>query len=250
MKTPAQLNFWPSFVDVVLLLLCVMLFVLIILSQKEFLSEDIKSNQHEMVQAVFKELGADLGSCPRGQRECYIDFDRDGRGDIFIINEAEGDQIYRFSELILFDSGRANLKEGGKAVLEKIGRAWAQNHALYSELRVDGHTDNWPIQTEDFTSNWHLGAARAVEVANFIENQCEIDPYKGLTARSFSEYRPAAVSIQQKWTSSDTVATYNQQPEDRAKNRRVEVILRISGESHANQMLEGSTRKPSRYSGD
>jgi flagellar motor protein MotB len=69
------------------------------------------------------------------------------------------------AEQLFFDSGRATLKEQGKAVLSKVGDALKGYEDKV--IRVVGHTDNVPISTAQFPSNWELSAARATTVVRF-----------------------------------------------------------------------------------
>ena len=110
------------------------------------------------------------------------------------------------AEQIFFDSGRANLSESGKAVLKKVGEALKG----YDDkmVRVVGHTDNVPIATAQFPSNWELSAARATTVVRFL--QANGVPPERLTASGRGEFSPIAP---------------NDDAEGRRKNRRIEITL-------------------------
>src|ERR1051326_6280272 len=71
------------------------------------------------------------------------------------------------AEQLFFDSGKATLKDTGKEVLKKVGEALKG----YDDkmVRVVGHTDNVPIATAQFPSNWELSAARATTVVRFLQ---------------------------------------------------------------------------------
>jgi chemotaxis protein MotB len=114
--------------------------------------------------------------------------------------------ITLLSDKQLFDSGKADLKDGTKKILNEV---YAQLKARQNEVRVEGNTDNVPISNSQFPSNWELSSARATGVARyFVEND-------GLAARRISalgygEYRPKYAN--------DTDA-------HRAANRRVDVVI-------------------------
>jgi chemotaxis protein MotB len=111
---------------------------------------------------------------------------------------------------ILFDSGVAELKPQGVTVLQKIGAVLAR--ATDRGLEVQGHTDNVPIRgalTHRYATNWELSAARAVNVARFLQDQAGVDP-KRVSALAFGEHQPR--------DSNDTEA-------GRRKNRRIEILL-------------------------
>ena len=110
------------------------------------------------------------------------------------------------AEQLFFDSGKAALKDTGKEVLKKVGEALKG----YDDkiIRVVGHTDNVPIATAQFPSNWELSAARATTVVRFLQS-AGIPPER-LTASGRGEYSPIAP---------------NDDAEGRRKNRRIEITL-------------------------
>lgn len=110
---------------------------------------------------------------------------------------------------ILFDSGEADLKPGGKAVLQKLAAVLAGAGRL---VRVQGHTDNVPITgrlAQTYPTNWELSAARAVNVVRFLHEESGLDPTQ-LSATAVSEYQPRSP---------------NDTPEGRQRNRRIEILL-------------------------
>jgi chemotaxis protein MotB len=110
------------------------------------------------------------------------------------------------AEQLFFDSGKATLKDTGKEVLKKVGEALKG----YDDkmVRVVGHTDNVPIATAQFPSNWELSAARATTVVRFL--QANGVPPERLTASGRGEFSPIAP---------------NDDAEGRRKNRRIEITL-------------------------
>jgi len=112
-------------------------------------------------------------------------------------------------EGILFDSGSANVKKTGEAVLQKVARQLSE---ISYQTIVGGFTDNVPISkrlAQQFPSNWDLAASRATNVARMLEGSGV--PKGRLVVVSFGENQPVA--------SNDTV-------EGRAQNRRIEIRLR------------------------
>src|SRR5882724_784621 len=110
------------------------------------------------------------------------------------------------AEQLFFDSGRADLKETGKAVLKKVGDALKGYEDKV--IRVVGHTDNVPIKTKVFPSNWELSVARATTVVRFLQ-EVGIPPDR-MVASGRAEYQPIAE---------------NDTPDGRKKNRRIEITL-------------------------
>ncbi len=106
---------------------------------------------------------------------------------------------------VLFASGEARLNQAGASVVSKVAKRLRE---IPHAVEVQGHTDNVPISTARFPSNWELAAARATEVVRLLAKQ-GVSPAR-LRAVSFGEYVPVA--------SNDT-------PAGRAKNRRIEIRL-------------------------
>lgn len=114
--------------------------------------------------------------------------------------------IMRLSEYTLFDSGAADIRAEALPLLQKVGAIISKT--AY-QIRIEGHTDNVPIHTERYPSNWELSTARAVNVLRYFIKNHSIDPRR-LAAEGFSEFHPLFV---------------NDTPQNRAKNRRVEIIF-------------------------
>ena len=122
------------------------------------------------------------------------------------VNIRKGRMIVRLSDKILFDPGRTALKKDGKKALEEL--SYVLKDIGTRDFLVAGHTDNRPIRTRRFRSNWELSAARAVEVVKYLQQQ-GVDP-KHLAAAGFSEYDPVGD---------------NAHAEGRMANRRIEIVL-------------------------
>ena len=114
--------------------------------------------------------------------------------------------VMRLSENTLFDLGVADVSPQSLPLLEKIA-AIVEKTAYF--VRIEGHTDNLPIHTAEFPSNWELSTARAVNVLRYFIKNHKIDPQR-MAAVGFSEFQPLV--------SNDT-------PANRARNRRVEIIF-------------------------
>ncbi len=118
--------------------------------------------------------------------------------------------IIRVEEKGSFPSGSADMTEDFQAMLDRIAEVLAE---LPGEVTIEGHTDNIPIHTNRFQSNWDLSAARASSVANALLLDDSILPER-IRVQGYAETRPRAD---------------NDSPENRALNRRVEIILDLSG---------------------
>ena len=125
--------------------------------------------------------------------------------DVSISRDHEGVYI-DIQETILFDSAKAELKENGKDALGTLSGLF---DLFDNELIIEGYTDNVPISTEVFPSNWELSVARAVSVIRYLTEEHGISPQR-LSARGFGEHRPLVP---------------NDSKENRALNRRVNIVI-------------------------
>lgn len=117
-----------------------------------------------------------------------------------------GRMVVELSESILFDSGRSDLKTEGQTALTEVASVLASIQGR--DFQIAGHTDNVPIRSHRFPSNWELSTARAVTVARFLAGN-GVDASR-LSAAGYAESQPVA--------SNDTT-------EGRAQNRRIEIVL-------------------------
>jgi chemotaxis protein MotB len=125
------------------------------------------------------------------------------------ISELKGKLTVNMVEAILFDSGKAEVKQEGLVVLGKVIEILKTVND--KSIRIEGHTDNKPIVrplTQRYPTNWELSAARAINVARYLQKQ-GIEP-GSLSAAAFGEFKSVAD---------------NATPEGRAKNRRIEIVL-------------------------
>jgi chemotaxis protein MotB len=118
----------------------------------------------------------------------------------------KGRLIVQMSDKVLFEPGKADLKEDGQKALATI--AQVLKTIPDRDFLIAGHTDNRPIRTVRFRSNWELSVARALEVVKFLQGE-GVDP-QHLGAAGYSEFDPVGD---------------NRLEDGRAQNRRIEIIL-------------------------
>ncbi len=123
------------------------------------------------------------------------------------ISELAGKLTVNILDRVLFASGEADIKEEGQAVLREVAGFLAAMPDR--QIQVIGHTDNIPIATARFPSNWELSAARALAAVRFLSEEAGVDP-KRLGALAQGEFHPIAD---------------NSTPEGRAKNRRIAIVV-------------------------
>lgn len=124
----------------------------------------------------------------------------------------EGGVMIRVRERDAFPSGSASLQAGFKPVLDKLVTVL---NGLQGEVVVAGHTDDVPIDTASYPSNWVLSSARAASVVHYLANAALDDPSR-IEIRAYADTRPIV--------SNDTAA-------NRARNRRVEINVNVDGAS-------------------
>ena len=114
--------------------------------------------------------------------------------------------VINLPDEVLFASGSATVNKAGREALAQIAKALA----VFPDRRfqVEGYTDNVPIQSTRFPSNWELSTARALSVVHLMIDE-GVAP-QNLSAAGFGEFHPRAT---------------NDTPEGRALNRRIEIIM-------------------------
>ena len=183
------------------------------------LKEDVAGLEEEISvrDAKIKTLGESLAQTEKGGQQAQEIINRLKQenekitaeiSDLQVsVKEEKGKLIITMLDKILFDSGKADIKEKAKPTLDKLGKILKEYGDR--EVLIEGHTDNDPISTPLFPSNWELSARRATIVLRYFVEGHKISP-KRISAAGYGEYRPV-----------DSNATIK----GKANNRRVEVIL-------------------------
>lgn len=120
-----------------------------------------------------------------------------------------GEVRLEVSDAILFDPASAALRAEGLSVLDRLAPVLAKQRGI---IEVEGHTDNTPIASAQFPSNWELSAARATEVT------------RHLILKGVPQARLRAVGMAENQPRAD-----NDNAAGRAKNRRVSLVLNLEG---------------------
>ena len=118
----------------------------------------------------------------------------------------DGKMVIELSNNILFDSGSVEIKDDGQEALKQLANVLQE--IKKRDFLVAGHTDNVPISSSRFESNWELSTARAVEVVRFLQEN-GVNP-DHLAAAGYGEHDPIAS---------------NETDEGKALNRRIEIIV-------------------------
>ncbi|NPV81753.1 MAG: OmpA family protein [Firmicutes bacterium] len=128
-------------------------------------------------------------------------------GKVTVSSEKRGIMI-RLKEQVFFDLGKSELRPEALPVLQKI--AAVLREIPDRDLRVEGHTDDLPINTILYPSNWELSAARAGAVVRYFINNCGLKPWR-FEIVGCAEYRPEYPNTDPHW---------------RQLNRRVEIVIK------------------------
>ena len=150
------------------------------------------------------------------------------------VTELKGKLTLNMVEKILFNSGQANVKDSGKAILDRI--AAALKNIQDKDIRVEGYTDDVPLSPklrDRFPTNWELSTARATNVVRYLVETDGLDPSR-LIAAGFGQYHPIVT---------------NQTDDGRAQNRRIDIVLvphEVSGNAaFAHTVASSSATAPS-----
>ena len=127
-------------------------------------------------------------------------------GNSVKLAETERGVVVRIYDDILFNSASSDLQNYSKLILSNVARVLKE---LPNDVRIEGHTDNIPIKSSVFLSNWHLSISRATNTAYYLMIN-EGLPQERVTIVGYAEYKPI-----------DTNTT----PAGRANNRRVDIVI-------------------------
>jgi chemotaxis protein MotB len=117
--------------------------------------------------------------------------------------------IVRFADNVFFESGQADIVPQSEETLNHMASILADNQHLIKMINIEGHTDNVPISTSQYPSNWELSVSRAVNTLRYLLETGLIEKEK-ISAVGYSEFHPVAT---------------NETVEGRAANRRVDFVV-------------------------
>lgn len=124
----------------------------------------------------------------------------------FTVTQDERGLVITLLDSVLFTPGNATLSDSAKKALATVA---SKLKTLPNDVRIEGHTDNTPIQTALYPNNWYLSTARATSIVEYFVKAHQFSP-KRLSAAGYGEYHPVA--------SNSTI-------EGKQKNRRVDIIV-------------------------
>jgi chemotaxis protein MotB len=158
-------------------------------------ARDIRLTLDEHLDAPTLDLARQLQSIARDAGTTSLDVARSARGLVLSLEEAGS-----------FPAGSADLTPDAERVMLLVAGALRR---LPNAVRVEGHTDDTPIRTPLFASNWELSTARATRVVELFAREGGLEPSR-LSAAGYAQYRPRVAN--------DSLTA-------RARNRRVDVVI-------------------------
>jgi chemotaxis protein MotB len=168
-------------------------------------NQDLLKENQRLAMSLFEidDFGENLGESD----EKFIKFLKEQNllDSVNIVPSEEG-LLIRFKDNILFDSGEADVTNRGYDVLKQIGE---KLKTLDNDIRIEGYTDNIPMNTIRFPSNWELSASRAISVVKYFIEDIGIKEER-LSFSGWGERKPIAD---------------NSTAEGRSQNRRIEITI-------------------------
>jgi chemotaxis protein MotB len=177
--------------------------------EKELIPEDAKSDKgSDMLNLSPDILEAQGEFVMQTMKSLKIYLTQAGLNKSLIMEKTEKGFKVTFGSNVLFSSGKAEINKDACFCLDEMVKI-ARNNPF--SVRVEGHTDNVPINTPEFPSNWELSTTRAVNILRYLFEKGEL-PAERLAAVGFSQYHPFAS---------------NDVSEGRQRNRRVEFYFEL-----------------------
>ncbi len=163
-----------------------------------------RSSRIDELESLIKAKDANLQRLKDAISKALTDFE--GKG--LTVEQRDGKVYVSLENKLLFDSGSWTVGTNGRTAVVELGKVLAQNPEI--AVLIEGHTDDVPYAgSGNLSGNWDLSAKRATAIVTILRENKSIDP-KNLTAAGRGEYAPIAPN-----TTAD----------NKAKNRRIEVIL-------------------------
>jgi chemotaxis protein MotB len=161
-----------------------------------------------IIQPITKQAAIEFTSYEQAERfeELQRYLHENDMHDKVQVNLSEKGLEVTITDSVMFQSGRAELIEPSRTILMLLGNILDDS---IEAVIVEGHTDDRPISTSLYPSNWELASARAAAVVRFLQSGSHLDPSR-YVAVGFGEHRPIGT---------------NETPVGRARNRRVEILL-------------------------
>ncbi|MBF8982851.1 flagellar motor protein MotB [Lutibacter sp. B2] len=203
-------NWMITYSDMITIVLCFFVIFFSLSSEKNSMLSDIKDSLSDQVSSLTDEntqLKKENNSLVHPSKEDFISFlTENNLLDKISIFQSERGLAVRFNDSVLFTSGEAEISKDGSDILNKIG---SKLKLIPNSIIVEGFTDNVPIHTPKYPSNWELSVARSINVVKFLTDEKLISQDR-VSVSGFGEQGPI--------DTNDTAS-------GRANNRRIEITI-------------------------
>lgn len=207
-----NLDDWmATYADMITLLMCFFLLMISISEPNMALFEQIKSGLRSEISGSVKqetplaEIKKDLDSLLASERS---------RNLVEIELGKKGIKM-QFASSALYGPGQADIGDSAQVIMKKVSDAIKGIDYFKFDVDIEGHTDDIPIRTPRFPSNWELSSARATGIVKYLIGQ-DIEPDR-LKAAGYSDTRPLVPNRDE---------SGNSIPENQAQNRRIVIRIR------------------------
>lgn len=188
---------------------------------KDIKDLEVKTKEPESGNTEYEDLAKKLNNT----------IEKNGLTEVIKLRKEDRGIVLQLDETILFEPGKADLKENNKEVLETITTIINEHN---NDVLIEGHTDNVPMNNKEFASNWELSAARALSAVTYFVHDKQIDSMR-FSVKGYGEYKPLVP---------------NDTPENRAINRRIDILMveqKVKGDkgnkdTQANQKQSNQTK--------
>lgn len=185
---------------------------------KDIKDLEVKTKEPESGNTEYEDLAKKLNNT----------IEKNGLTEVIKLRKEDRGIVLQLDETILFEPGKADLKENNKEVLETITTIINEHD---NDVLIEGHTDNVPMSNKEFASNWELSAARALSAVTYFVHDKQIDPMR-FSVKGYGEYKPLVP---------------NDTAENRAINRRIDILMveqKVKGnkDTQANQKQSNQTK--------
>ena len=222
-------NFWPSFTDLMLSVVLVVLIILFAISNMMAAGTENLDKARQSQEQIATQITGKLqeshykGDAVPNRDSSNLHLSKeiaDNPADVYIIDKLDR-QTITFSDKVLFDTNQSELKDAGKQILWQVGPVIANNLANIVEIQVQGHADI----DDDADYNLKLASERAMRVYKYLQTDVGIDPARYLiSATSFGKFKPVGREAGDAYDAAHLQAA-NATPELKARNRRIEIVL-------------------------
>ena len=226
-SSPVAFNFWPSFADMMLAIVFVLVLVLfvvtVVMTAGTTDLSRVQQSQETIIASIARAYDAEIKKDTTKTDTYSLSISGSGTPDIIIYNQPTTQRL-TFSSNILFPKGIHQLNANGRSVIKTVGNVLKKELPSILRIQIEGHADIEP--TTNYPSNTHLAALRAIAVFDFLQDSVAIDPVTNLMSiASFGEFKPVDRSEDDAaydWRKLDEA---NSTPTLQDRNRRIELLL-------------------------